>query len=87
MFGIWRRHSDYCKLASKIELDNVTSHGESFKNTLLSWQCVLQRKKWYRCLDKEYLALKCFLLERFIHDLLFESQTPQLISEYNLIQK
>lgn len=54
----------------------------AYKNSLLSWQCVLQRKKWFRCLECDYLSLKCFLLERFIHDVLFESPSPKLISEF-----
>lgn len=54
----------------------------SFKNTLLSWDCVLQRKRWFKCLDKDYLSLKSFLLERFMHDLLFESTSPQVINKF-----
>ena len=95
--------------------------GISFKNALLSWQCLIHRKRWFRCLDKvglvclidvfdmihfypscfnfsstfrclfslniffvsqDYLSLKCFLLERFMHDLLFESHNPVLISDF-----
>lgn len=82
-FGIWKRHSDFCKLADIIQQINMRS-GElnSFKNALLSWQCVLQRKRWFRSLDKDYLALKCFLLERFMHDVLFEAQTPALLTKF-----
>ena len=54
----------------------------SFKNSLLSWQCVLQKKRWFRCLDPDYLALKGFLLERFMHDVLFESPSPSLITNF-----
>ena len=25
---------------------------ENFKNSLLSWQCLIYRKQWFRCLDK-----------------------------------
>lgn len=83
-FGIWKRHSDFCKLATQITSLNLTSKEQTacFKNALLSWQCVLQRKRWYRSLDKEYLALKCFLLERFMHDVLFEALTPGIISRF-----
>jgi len=60
------------------------SHHEStqYKNSLLSWECILQKKRWYRCLEHGYLTLKCFLLERFMHDVLFESQTPELICDF-----
>lgn len=82
-FGIWRRHSDFKNLAAKIQSTH-TSSGEQadYKNTMLSWQCVLSRQRWFRCLDREYLSLKCFLLERFLHDLLFESSTPDIINEF-----
>jgi hypothetical protein len=95
-FGIWKRHSDFSRLAHSLSefdalsfsYDNLplSSHPsqteQQYKNTSLSWQCVLQRKKWFKCLDKDYLSLKCFLLERFMHDLLFESPTPTLISRF-----
>jgi hypothetical protein len=86
-YGRWKQHSDFETLASRIqELDCHRSmtpdSNSSFHNSLLSWQCLLHRKPWYRCLDKEYLALKCFLLERFCHDVLFESQSPELLSDF-----
>eukprot|EP01038_Epipyxis_sp_PR26KG_P004406 gene4406-6232_t len=82
-FGIWRRHSDFCHLAEKVQEANVKSgKNNAFKNAVLSWQCLLQRQRWFKCLDKDYLSLKCFLLERFMHDLLFESATPHMISEF-----
>lgn len=98
-FGVWKRHSDFCRLAQSVSefdsLASITSPGggptrpnrrsvthPQFKNTCLSWQCVLQRKKWFKCLDRDYLSLKCFLLERFMHDLLFESPSPALIGTF-----
>ena len=83
-FGVWRRHSDFSELVQRLRDMNMKSGGEKsvFKNTLLSWDCVLQRKRWFKCLDKEYLTLKSFLLERFMHDLLFESQSPNIISNF-----
>jgi hypothetical protein len=35
-----------------------------FQNSLFSWQCLRQRQRWFRCLDKDYLALKCVLCSR-----------------------
>jgi hypothetical protein len=66
---------------SKGERTSSTKEGP-FKNALLSWQCLLQRKRWFRSLDKDYLSLKCFLLERFMHDLLFESTSSTIISKF-----
>jgi hypothetical protein len=77
-FGVWKRHSDFSTLAKNIHND-LTS---TFKNSLLSWQCVLERKRWFKSLDTDYLAVKCFLIERFLIDLLFEAPTPDLISEF-----
>lgn len=82
-FGVWKRHSDFVLLAENLHEINVKSEKlGTFKNAMLSWQCLIQRKRWFKCLDKDYLALKCFLLERFLHDVLFESQSPAVISEF-----
>lgn len=79
-FGIWRRHSSFEALARTIQENEASS--KVFENSILSWQCFLNRKRWFRCLDIEYLVLKCFLLERFLHDVLFESQTASTISTF-----
>jgi hypothetical protein len=84
-FGIWKRYSSFCDLAKNIAL--LDEHRGmlqqySFKNTLLSWQCVVDGKKWFKCLDKEYLSLKCFLIERFMQDLLFETPNSNIISDF-----
>ena len=76
-FGVWRRHSHFAALAKAI-----ASEPSVFKNSLLSWQCLLSKKHTFRCLDKEYLSLKCYLMERFLHDVLFESPSPQLVSAF-----
>jgi len=82
-FGIWKRHSHFCELAKSVmSLDLKSGSRNIYKNAILSWQCVLQRKRWYRSLDKDYLALKCFLLERFLHDVLFESAMPGIINKF-----
>jgi len=82
-FGIWKRFSDFNTLANTVIDINVRSGPlNQFKNAVLSWQCVLQRKRWIRSLDKDYLALKCFLLERFVHDVLFETQSPAILSKF-----
>ena len=82
-FGIWKRFSEFTKLAKKLtELDLRAPPPYSFRNSLLSWQCVMERKRWFKSLDKDYLSLKCFLIERFMHDLLFETPTPAIISDF-----
>lgn len=83
-FGVWRRHSDFSKLVHKLQTvqSQQSSQSEMFKNSLISWKCLLNRKRWYRCVDKDYLSLKCFLLERFMQDFLFESPTPELVNQF-----
>lgn len=78
-FGVWKRHSDFRELSNGLKSQY---NPDAYKNALLSWDCVLQRKRWFKCLDKDYLALKCFLLERYMHDLLFESSEPTVITNF-----
>jgi hypothetical protein len=83
-FGIWRRHSQFQNFVNHIaEINSFSQHAQNcFKNTLISWECVLQRKRWFKSLDHDYLTLKCFLLERFIHDVLFETPSPEIITSF-----
>jgi hypothetical protein len=57
---------------------------EHLPNAVTSWCLLKKRKRWYRCLDAGYLSLKVFLLERFLHDILFESSSPQLLRDFVL---
>lgn len=82
-FGLWRRYSHFQRLADKIIRENQPI---DFENTLGSWRCVKRRQKWFRCLDKDYITLKCFLLERFLHDAVFESTTSELFLDFLEIQ-
>jgi hypothetical protein len=65
---------------------HVTSTGddetEHLPNAITSWRLLKKRKRWYRCLDAGYLSLKVFLLERFLHDILFESSSPHLLRDF-----
>lgn len=78
-FGLWRRFKDFERLADSIV---ATNRPLEFENTLGSWRCVKRRQKWFRCLDKDYVVLKCFLLERFLHDAVFESTSSELFHEF-----
>jgi len=55
---------------------------ELLPNAITSWKLLKKRQRWYRCLDAGYLSLKVFLLERFLHDILFESSSPQLVRDF-----
>ena len=80
-FGIWKRFKDFNNLALKVEEDHHNNTC-NYSNSLLSWKCLIQRKRWFRCLEQDYLGFKCFLLERFLHDILFESSASNIISEF-----
>lgn len=92
--GIWKRYRDFEMLANKIsdtcEGCAMLSHHviepevEHLPNAITSWRLMKKRKRWYRCLDAGYLSLKVFLLERFLHDVLFESSSPQLLRHFVL---
>lgn len=64
------------------DLNKTENHFHEYNNSILSWECLTNRQKIFRCVEKDYVALKCFLLERFLHDLLFESPTPNLLVNF-----
>lgn len=96
--GVWKRYSDFQELSSKVTkvhegcasvianmspLAMTEEHDvEHLPNAITSWHLLKKRKRWYRCLDSGYLSLKAFLLERFLHDILFESSTPDLLRDF-----
>ncbi|CAM9845553.1 unnamed protein product [Pylaiella littoralis] len=77
--GVWRRFSEFQRLASKLAR---SSRRDQFHNALCSWRCLRERQRWFRCLDVDYLILKTFLLERFLHDFVFESMSPNTVREF-----
>jgi hypothetical protein len=78
-FGLWRRYSDFQKLADKIHRDFDKA---DYQNTRWSWRCLRRRQRWFRCLDADYLTIKCFLLERFLHDAVFESENVEVFADF-----
>lgn len=96
--GVWKRYRDFEELARKIThahegctalVSNMSPlavteepETEHLPNAIMSWRLLQKRKRWYRCLDAGYLSLKVFLLERFLHDILFESSSPKLLREF-----
>jgi hypothetical protein len=96
--GVWKRYSDFEELARKVTQSHegckfvianisplaVTEEPETehLPNAITSWRLLKKRQRWYRCLDAGYLSLKVFLLERFLHDILFESSSPKLLREF-----
>ena len=62
----------------------VTEEAETelMPNAITSWRLLKKRQRWFRCLDAGYLSLKVFLLERFLHDILFESNSPDILRNF-----
>jgi hypothetical protein len=98
--GVWKRYRHFEELANKVTHAHVgcaaamanmsplaiteETETEHLPNAITSWRLLQKRKRWYRCLDSGYLSLKVFLLERFLHDILFESSNPQLLRDFVL---
>ena len=94
--GVWKRYSDFSELSRKVTsghsetcaanlnpLSATDDHDvEILPNAITSWRLLKKRQRWYRCLDAGYLSLKVFLLERFLHDILFESSNPQILRDF-----
>lgn len=92
--GVWKRYKDFDDLSRKISKSHdecsinpfaIRSENgceEDLPNALASWRLLKKRQRWYRCLDAGYLSLKVFLLERFLHDILFESIDPRLLRDF-----
>ena len=53
-----------------------------FVNAQRSWACVRRRQHCFRNLDVDYLTIKAFLLERFLHDALYEAPTAEVFNEF-----
>jgi hypothetical protein len=97
-FGVWRRFTHFQRLAESIGLgtgggevaqqqqrakcEKEAALADQFRMTHFSWAVLGRRKKLFRCLERDYLVVKCFLLERFLHDLVFESTSPQTIRDF-----
>ena len=96
--GVWKRYRDFEELSRKVThshegcaavIANVSPLAvatepdtEHLPNAITSWRLLKKRQRWYRCLDSGYLSLKVFLLERFLHDILFESSSPKLLRDF-----
>jgi len=92
--GVWKRHSDFNELSRKCSIvqENCDTFNplaiegdydqEILPNAVRSWRLLKKRQRWYRCLDAGYLSLKIFLLERFLHDILFESSSSLILRDF-----
>jgi len=93
--GVWKRYSDFSQLSREVieghsescaavvnGMNPLSVTDEALPNAITSWRLLKKRQRWYRCLDAGYLSLKVFLLERFLHDILFESSNPQILRDF-----
>ena len=77
-------HQNFISKASLIQFTSSNEDTEygMLPNATTSWRLLKKRQRWFRCLDAGYLSLKVFLLERFLHDILFESASPKILREF-----
>ena len=85
--GRWRSFSDFKRLAQTLwdvddRLSRIAGGVSLFVNAQRSWACVRRRQHCFRNLDVDYLTIKAFLLERFLHDALYEAPTAEVFNEF-----
>uniref|UniRef100_A0A6C0AG30 Uncharacterized protein n=1 Tax=viral metagenome TaxID=1070528 RepID=A0A6C0AG30_9ZZZZ len=68
-YSKWYRYNDIKKLYRNIVKTQLSSNFE-YANS--SWYILNNRLKLFRCLNIDYLNNKCYLIERVLHDILFE---------------
>lgn len=68
----WKRYSDFKMLAEYAKLSDL-------KTTVERWAEVTNTQRWFRCLEANYLRTKCFFLEQFMAQLLFDLPSPSLL--------
>ena len=88
----WRggRRDDSARTRRKIlistqvddRLSRIAGGVSLFVNAQRSWACVRRRQHCFRNLDVDYLTIKAFLLERFLHDALYEAPTAEVFNEF-----
>ena len=76
-FGKWCRYSSFVDFYREV----VRGDPRHFSRTRTAWAELQFKRKWRRCLERDYLISKCFFLERFLQSLLAESPTPATISK------
>jgi len=85
-FGVWRTFSDFQTFAGTLRTVDDRVHGLSgvpvFANAKRSWKCVRRRQHFCRNLDRVYLTEKAFLLERFLHDALYEAPAIDIFADF-----
>tara|TARA_B100001769_G_C22028939_1_gene552902 strand:+ start:441 stop:1112 length:672 start_codon:yes stop_codon:yes gene_type:complete len=68
-YSKWYRYNDIKRLYRNIVKNQLSSNFE-YANS--SWYILNNRLKLFRCLNIDYLNNKCYLIERVLHDILFE---------------
>lgn len=76
----WKRHSSIERYMNRLKDKSL------FPQTYRAWTLVQNSTKWFRNLDISYLHKKCIMMERFIHALLMESPSPDIILDFLLHQ-
>lgn len=77
-FGVWRRHTDFKNFHRALQRREDRWR---FRKSLVKWQEISTKLKWGRCLERGYLVLKCFMLERFLQQVLADSADTMYLGQ------
>lgn len=69
----WQRFSKFKLMVQCVNKDRAS---------MRAWRRVLRAQPNYRCLDENYLLMKCNLLEEFLQQVMFAMPTPALLIHF-----
>eukprot|EP00903_Cladosiphon_okamuranus_P009786 g9303.t1 len=73
---VWRRWQRFSKFRT------IAGCTQADTDAAAAWGRVLRAKPHFRCLNADYLALKCKLLEVFLQEVLFAMPTPAILIHF-----
>jgi hypothetical protein len=78
-YCIWKRYNHFAALVKEAERGHSR---RQLKRTFASWESLEKKRKWWRCLNVPYLALKYSMLETFLKELVYEIKSPALLIKF-----
>ncbi|CAM9567899.1 unnamed protein product, partial [Phaeothamnion confervicola] len=78
VLSCWKRFKDFVALAAAISETGKLPRSE------YAWENVQRSRKWFRCLDEDYVRAKSVSLSIFLGQVLFEIETPKLLTDFVL---
>tara|TARA_B100001094_G_scaffold275360_1_gene282849 strand:+ start:36912 stop:37586 length:675 start_codon:yes stop_codon:yes gene_type:complete len=80
-YSKWYRYNDIKKIYRNIIKNKISSR---FEYAIYSWYILNNRLKLFKCLDIDYLNNKSYLIERVLHDILYELDDFKKIKQFIL---